>query len=337
MYVLGAAGRGRGGAGASPLVLLLALVLDRARGVRGRLRDRGPRADGGRGDGLGDERVLRVAVLRGGLAPAAADARRDPDDRRVHAARGGQRGARRRLVRAAVPDARRCWSWRCGPWSGCRWRPGCSGGRDGHVVALPLESFRSLDAGCGPPESGRRPGRSSARRPAPLRAEPASTVSSFVHLRHRSHAPARGSAGTCPRRSGTCPTARKVRMMSSSTRRRSAWVATATLSAASLLAICGVSPRDGRPGARDARRPGRRPREGRRAPTASTRSASSPSTRRSRTPPTATSARRASRTTPSRPSSSRPPTTATRRRRRPTPTGSGSRRCTARSPGTGPR
>ena len=31
-------------------------------------------------------------------------------------------------------------------------------------------------------------------------------------------------------------------MMSSSTRRRTAWVATATLSAASLLAICGVQP-----------------------------------------------------------------------------------------------
>ena len=77
-----------------------------------------------------------------------------------------------------------------------------SGGRDDHVVALPPESFRSLDAGCGPPESGRRPGRrlpgdprrcgpNRHRRPVP------SCTSVTAPARPRAGAPgrARGVAG----------------------------------------------------------------------------------------------------------------------------------------------
>ena len=56
-------------------------------------------------------------------------------------------------------------------------------------------------------------------------------------------------------------------MMSSSTRRRTAWVATATLSAASLLAICGVSARDGRRTGTLASRPPYPPRSRPRRPT----------------------------------------------------------------------
>ena len=133
--------RGRGRTGASPWSCSLAFVLTRAGGVRGRLGDRGPRAERARRDRVGDDGLLRLAVLRGGVAAAAADARRGPDDRRVHAPRVRPARRSRRPGTASRSTPRRSWSWPRGRWSASRWRRGSSGGRDGgpegHVVALP--------------------------------------------------------------------------------------------------------------------------------------------------------------------------------------------------------
>ena len=157
MYVLGAAVVGVA-APADPLVLLLALVLTvlAAFAVGSVIAALAPTAAAATAWGMS---VYFASLFFAGVwlpLPLMPDVIQTIAG--LHAARGGQRGARRRLVRAAVPDVVAAGH---GGWtsSGCRWRRGSSGGRDGHVVALPPESFRTLDAGCGPPESGRRPGR----------------------------------------------------------------------------------------------------------------------------------------------------------------------------------